>query len=97
MQNGSNTPGLGPVQAGVQIVQDMIQCGMSGQDYEAQLRALHMLMSDFARREMRGIYAQDLIDTATDEENENDPAALAYWAATSLFFRRVYSASASAA
>lgn len=108
-QGGSTTPGLSPVQAGVQIVQNMVQCGMDGKHYTREIESLHALMADFAMRELRANHAALIRETlevrdphgvtvedVTDEQHENTAMAEAYWAATSLFFRKVYSAAASA-
>lgn len=102
-----NPPGLSPVQAAVQIVQNMLQCGMTGDEYVSQSENLHGLMADFAFGEVRDEYQAHMreadpsyvltLDEVTHEDNENTPMALAYWAATSLFFRKVYQAAAAAA
>lgn len=103
----SNAPGLGTVQAAVQITQNILQCGMCGETYERDVETLHGLMSEFAFNEMRDEYQAHMreadpsyvltLDEVTHEDNENTPMALAYWAATSLFFRKVYQACAAAA
>jgi hypothetical protein len=100
-------PGLSPVQAAVQIIQNMLQCGMSGVEYERNLRDLHGLMADYAFAGMRHSYELHLretnpdyvltIEEVTSEENENTPMAEAYWAGTSAFYRKVYQALAAAA
>lgn len=101
-------PGLSSVQAGVQIVQAMVQCGMNGAAYEGQSDDLFGLMQSFAMDELRNNHQADIvaagyrvesvdIEDVTHDSNENTPMALAYWAATSVFFRKVYQAAASAA
>lgn len=85
----------------------MAQCGMGGDDYERESGNLFGLMSEFAFNEIRDQYQTHLRETDPDyvltldevlhEDNENTPMALAYWAATSLFFRKVYQAAAAAA
>ncbi len=107
MNNPVQAPGLSTIQAAVQIVQNMVQCGMSGPDYEADVGNLHGLMSEFAFGQMRAEYEGHLreadtayvltLDEVLAEENETTPMALAYWAATSAFFRKVYQAAAAAA
>jgi hypothetical protein len=91
----------------VQIIQNMLQCGMSGAGYEHELENLHGLMAEWAFAQMREQYEQHLreadpsylltIEEVTSEENENTPMAEAYWAATSAFYRKVYQALAAAA
>lgn len=93
-----------PVQEGVELVQRMVQGGEADQ---ALVNRLHELMSRFAFAEIRSEYEGHLRETArgyvltieevTDESNEHTPMAEAYWAATSLFFRKVYQAAAAAA
>lgn len=100
-------PGLSPIQAAVQIVQNMIQCGMEGARYEQQMSDLHALMAEWALGQIRAEYEQHMREVdpdyvltlaeVTDEANENTPMAEAYWAATSAFFRKVYQACAAAA
>lgn len=93
----TDAPGLSTTQAGVQIVQRMAQCGMAGADYERDSNDLFGLMSEFAMREIQADFPQATLEQATHEDNENTPMAEAFWAATSLFFRKVYQAAAAAA
>lgn len=98
MANENQAPGLSTTQAGVQIVQNMVQCGCGASDYEQQSDDLFGLMSEFAIREIQANgFPQATLEIATNEANENTPMAEAYWAATSLFFRKVYQAAAAAA
>lgn len=100
-------PGLSPVQAAVQIAQNMLQCGMTGDEYVKQSENLHGLMSEFAFAQVREDYEPHMreadpdyvltLDEVLHEDNENTPMALAYWAATSVFFRKVYQAAAASA
>jgi hypothetical protein len=104
-QMNTSAPGLSSVQAGVQIVQNMVQCG--GCDYASQSEDLFGLMQSFAFEEIRAEYEAHLreadpsyvltLDEVIAEENDGTPMAQAYWAATSLFFRKVYQAAAAAA
>lgn len=104
----AQTNGLNPVQIGVKIVQDVMICGTDGPDYEKQLATLHGVMSDFAMREIKTNNPRELaeigkapgnvlVEDVTSEENENTAIAEAYWAATSMFFRKVFQACAAAA
>ena len=52
MTTESQAPGLSTTQAAVQIVQNMVQCGMSGAAYEQQTEDLHGLMAEWAIREI---------------------------------------------
>jgi hypothetical protein len=100
-------PGLSPIQAAVQITQNMLQCGMSGADYERDIENLHGLMSEYAFDQIRDQYQGHMREADPDyvltleevlsDENDDTPMALAYWAATSAFFRKVYQAAAAAA
>lgn len=97
-------PGLSPIQAAVQIVQNVIQCGSS---QSKELDDLHALMSAWAFDQIKDEYQAHMrevdpeyvltVEEVTDEANENTPMAEAYWAATSAFFRKVYQACAAAA
>lgn len=100
-------PGLSPIQAAVQIVQNMIQCGMQPITYAQQMEDLHALTAEWALGQIRAEYEQHMREVdpdyvltlaeVTNEANENTPMAEAYWAATSAFFRKVYQACAAAA
>lgn len=103
----NQTGTLSPIQRAVQIVQNMIQCGMASTSYYTEISTLHGLMSAWALEQIRGDYEPHMrevdpdyvltLDEVTSEANENTPMALAYWAATSMFFRKVYQAAAAAA
>lgn len=98
MVNENGAPGLSTVQAGVQIVQSMVQCGCGSDSYQEQSNNLFGLMDDFAMAEIKANgFPQATAAVVEDEANENSPMTEAYWAATSLFFRKVYQAAAAAA
>lgn len=93
-----------PVQEGVELVQNMVQADMSPGAYGAAIERLHSLMSKFAMHEIRSEYEAHMRETdpgyvltleeVTADSNEDTPMAHAYWAATSLFFRKVFQAAA---
>jgi hypothetical protein len=108
MSEATTPPGLSTIQAAVQIIQNMAQCGMSGADYERDIENLHGLMSEHAFRELRTNNPREIaaagyapsslqLIEVTHEQNENTAMAEAYWAHTSAFFRKVYQALAAAA
>jgi hypothetical protein len=96
---------LSPVSEGVSIVKDMVQLTYNGAMYEEKAERLHKLMETFALAEIRPVYEPQLREadpgyvlTVEDvASNDETPMAEAYWAATSLFFRRVFQACAAAA
>ena len=91
---------LSNVQMGVQLVQNMIQCGMNGAEYERRLQDLHAHMSDFAMTEFRSVGLIDRtvpVEVVTDEQNETTRMAEEYWRQTSVFFRKVFQACAAGA
>ncbi len=97
MANETQAPGLSTTQAAVQIVQNMTQCGMNGAHYEKQVEDLHALMAEWAIREIQKDHPGVTVEQATHEDNEMQPYAEAYWAATSSFFRKVFQACAAGA
>lgn len=97
MTTESQAPGLSTTQAAVQIVQNMVQCGMEGARYEQQMSDLHALMAEWAIREIQKDHPGVTLEQATHEDNELQPYAEAYWAATSAFFRKVFQACAAGA
>lgn len=97
MANEPQAPGLSTIQAAVQIVQNTVQCTMDGRSYEKQMEDLHGLMAEWSIREIQKDHPGVTLDQATHEDNELQPYAEAYWAATSAFFRKVYQACAAAA
>lgn len=100
-------PGLSPIQAAVQIIQNMLQSGMDGETYVRESQNLFGLMAEWSLGQIREQYETHMrevdpdyvltLDEVTSEDNENTPMAEAYWAATSAFFRKVYQAAAAAA
>ena len=97
MTTESQAPGLSTTQAAVQIVQNMVQCGMEGARYEQQMSDLHALMAEWAIREIQKDHPGVTLEQATHVDNELQPYAEAYWAATSAFFRKVFQACAAGA
>lgn len=94
-----------PVQEGVEIVTQLVQLGTDR--YPELVRRLHQLMQRFALDAIHEQYEptwrreaqerQSFAEFVLDEANEDEPFALAYWAATSAFFRKVYQAAAASA
>jgi hypothetical protein len=99
---------LGPVQIALQLVQNVVICGMDGASYVADLSRIHEEMAAYAIGQLRsnGWEANIregnpdfvlTVDYVTAEEREDSDIALAYWAETSAFFRKVFQAAAAAA
>lgn len=99
MASDTNPKILSATAQAVQLVQDMVQCGMTGARYEDEVSTLHALMSEFAMQECRanGMRPELTLEWVTHEDNENTPEAEAYWRQTSVFFRKVFQAAAAAA
>lgn len=105
----TNIPGakLSLVQEAVQIVQNIVQCGMDPSSYADEIQNLHCGMAAYALDEVRkafpGYIPKEVGYQGLVEEvefvcrDEVHPAYETYWAATSTFFRKVYQAAAAAA
>ena len=103
MATTNGAPRPSPVQQGVTIMQNLVLAGTTGERYVAEVNRLHGLMADFAMAELRTnsgftIAAENMTaEQVTSENIDGTPMAEAYWAATSLYFRKVFQAAAAAA